>query len=297
MNLAYIMRPYLYRDILVKEMRKEFKVDVFSYLKEISNPENYDVIYVEGVNGESLKASQLSLIKKLIIFTTGVEIYQAKMDRLNWNVVDRLCFLSKHQLDYFKMRWGDRCKPKHLSVLPLPCPHEHFLLRKKPVRNNKVALIANITDRKGTYQIPRFLRMFPKMEIHHLGEVCLYGDPVREFVRWKLAKDGNSNRYFWQKHIDFSKVNNWLEDKAYIWLPTISEGFNRAVMEGMCKGLMPIVRRFAGSDDIWMQEFLYDEMSEIPKIMEKKYEPEKYRNYVVEKYHPSKIMEKFKTFL
>lgn len=296
MKIAYVNRQYLYRDILVKEMRKEFKVDVSNYFKEVRNPENYDVVYVESLNGNSLEASQLSL-KKLIVFTRGVGVYQAKLDRLNWGNIDRICFLSRHQLDYFKARWGDRCKPKHLSVLPLPCPYEHFPLRKKPVKNNKVALIANITDRKGTYQIPRFLRMFPELKIHHLGEVCLYGDPVREFVRWKLDKDGNSNRYYWQKHIDFNQINGWLEDKTYIWLPTISEGFNRAVMEGMCKGLMPIVRRFAGSDDIWMKESLYDEMSEIKSIIKKKYEPEKYRNYVKEKYHPSKIMEKFKTFL
>ncbi len=296
MKLAYVSRQYLYRDILIEEMKKEFKVDVFSRFEEVKNPENYDVVYIESIGGESLQASHLSL-KKLIIFTRGVGVYQAKLDRLNWGNIDRLCFLSQHQMDYFKTRWGDRCKPKYLSVLPLPCPYKQFALRKNPVRNNKVALIANITDRKGTYQIPRFLRMFPELEVHHLGQVCLYGDPVREFVRWKLDKDGNSHRYHWQKHIDFNEINNWLEDKAYIWLPTISEGFNRAVMEGMCKGLMPIVRRFAGSDDIWLKESLYDEMSEIKGIMKREYKPEKYRDYVIERYHPSKIMEKFKTFL
>ncbi len=296
MKIAYVSRQYLYRDILIEELKKEFSVDVFNSFKEIRNPKKYDVVYVESIGGDSLEASQASL-KKLIIFTRGVGLYQAHLNRLNWDNINRLCLLSEHQLDYFKRRWGATCKPKHLSVLPLPCSYEYFPLRKKPVRNNKVALIANITDRKGTYQIPKFLRMFPELEIYHLGDVCLYGDPVREFVRWKLEKDGNSNRYHWHKYIDFSKINNWLEDKTYIWLPTISEGFNRAVMEGMCKGLMPIVRRFAGSDDIWMKESLYDEMDEIKDIIKQPYESQKYRDFVIERYSPDKIAKIFKTFI
>jgi len=272
-------------------MYYKFKLTLINSLSR-----NYDIVYVESIGGESLEASQVSL-KKLIVFTRGVGVYQAHLNRLNWENIDRACFLSKHQLNYCQRRWGEVCKPKHFSVLPLPCPYKHLSLRKKPVKNNKVALIANITDRKGTYQIPKFLRMFPELEIYHLGTVCLYGDPVREFVRWRLEKDGNSNRYHWQKYIDFSKINSWLEDKTYIWLPTICEGFNRSVMEGMCKGLMPIVRRFAGSDDIWMQESLYDEMDEIKGIISKPYEPKKYRDFVIERYSPDKIIKIFKTFI
>lgn len=297
MRIAYISRRYLYCDILIEELRKEFKVDQFNYFREVKKAENYDVIFIESIGGDSLEASQRKL-KKLIIMTRGVGVYEAKVDRIKWGNVDRLVGLSKHQVDYFKRRWGKKgCDPKNYGVLPVPAPLKEFPLKRDKRVNHSVALVANITDRKGTYQIPEFLERFPKLHIHHLGKVCLYGNPVREFVRWKLEKNKNTDRYHWQKHISFEEMNKWLEDKTYIWLPTISEGFNRSVVEGMCKGLKPIVRHFAGAEDIWMTESLYNRMDEIEKIINAPYEPERYRKYVDDRYNVKKIVKIFKEFL
>lgn len=297
MKILYLSRAYLYRDIIVKGLRGEgHHVDAYDWIHEAKNPKDYDFVYVEAIDKNALETAAKG-VKRLALFTRGVEVYEASLYKLNWVNIDRLVFLSQHQVDYFKMRYGHQFKPKAISVLPLPCPYKYFPMRKNPTRNNKVALVANITDRKGTYQIPRFLQMFPDLHIYHLGEICKYGNPVAEFVRWRLERDGTANRYHREKHIPFADMPKWYQDKTYIWLPSISEGFCRAVMEGMCEGLMPIVRRFAGADGIWTQESLYDEMSEIPKIIEKEYTPQKYRDYVIEKYSPDKIIEIFKTFL
>ena len=141
---------------------------------------------------------------------------------------------------------------------------------------------------------------FPDLHIHHLGKVCLYGNPVTEFIRWRLERDGNADRYHYTKHIDSNNLNDWLEDKTYIWLPSISEGFNRSVLEGMCKGLKPIIRHFAGAERIWPEEYLYDRMEELQDIVVScltPYEPEKYRDYVKEKYGADKVFEIFKKFM
>ena len=299
MKILYLSRQYLYRDIIVKELKKiGHHVDVYEYIKEVGDLKRYDFVYIEAMDESILRVAKIG-VKKLVLFTRGVEVYESGFDKLNWSNIDRLVFLSQHQGDYFKRRYknSDWYKPKAISVLPLPCPHEYFPIKNNLVKNNKVALVANVTDRKGTYQIPRFLQMFPYLHIYHLGRVEKYGNPVAEFVRWRLEKDGTANRYHREKKIPFENMKKWYQDKTYVWLPTISEGFNRAVMEGMCVGLMPIVRRFAGADSIWMKDSLYDEMDEIPEIIKKEYKPKTYRDYVIERYHPDKIIEIFKTFL
>lgn len=296
MKIAYVSRPYHYCDLLIERLRKEFEVERFNIYGGIKEPNDFDVLFVEHIGKESLEASQVKH-KDLMIYTRGVGVYEASLNRINWDNVNWLLALSEHQMDYFKRRWGQTCKPKHLGVLPIIAPLDKFTLKKNKEVTNKVALIANITDRKGCYQIPEFLEMFPNLEIHHLGKVCLYGNPVAEFIRWRLERDGNTSRYHYTKHVDFNNLDSWLEDKTYIWLPSISEGFNRSVLEGMSKGLKPIVRHFAGAEKIWSEESLYDTMEEIADIINLPHRPEQCRDFVKERYGADRVFEIFKQFI
>ena len=288
-RLAYISRQYIEQQCFVNGLKKYFDVEDYRHWYEVKDPNSFDIIMVEtdwGVVSQRIKH------KNLIVLTKGMDVYVGKLRNTTWENINWFFTLSKHQLDYFKTRW-EKCNPKNTGIVPVIAPLEHFILRKDPVQNNKVALIANITDRKGTYQIPDFLLMFPDLVIHHLGSVELYGEPVREYVRWRLEKDGTADRYIWQNHIPQDQVNDWLEDKTYIWLPSISEGFNRAVLEGMCKGLKPIVKRFAGADDIWMKESLYDKEDEIRAIIEAPYQPKEYRKFVKDRYNVDLVIDNF----
>ena len=92
-------------------------------------------------------------------------------------------------------------------------------------------------------------------------------------------------------------MSQWLEDKTYIWLPTIGESFGRAVLEGMCKGLKPIVRRFPGAEALWPPEYLYDTVDEIKTILNKPYNREEYRDWVINKYGIDKIINKFNEYV
>ena len=293
MKIAYVYRPYLYSNLLTEGLiKKGIDVISFKHFKEIKNPENYDVIYIESIGADAIIASKIGH-KNIIVLTRGVGVYESRIDRIKWCNIKTLFFLQQHQLDYFKRRWGNIKIPMKLGILPIPAPLKQFTLRKDKNITNKVALIANITDRKGTAYIPDFLQMYPDLTIHHLGQVCLYGNPVREYVRWRLKRDGTANRYFWKKHIPQKDLNNWLEDKTYIWLPSISEGFCRALIEGHSKGLKPIIKNYAGAETIWDNTFLYDRLDQIKRILDLPYEPERYRDYIDNKFNKEKVAEIF----
>ncbi len=297
MKIAYVSNPYPYAMLLVKGLiNKGIETHYFKRFEDLKDPENYDVLYVESIGGDAIGASRIGH-KNLIVLTRGVGVYESRIDRVMWKNVKTLLFLQQHQLDYFKIRWGDMKIPMKLGVLPVPAPLKEFTLRQDLRPTNKVALIANITDRKGSAYIPDFLQMYPNLEVHHLGQVCLYGNPVKEYVRWRLERDGTASRYFWKRHINRGRLNDWLEDKTYIWLPSISEGFCRALIEGHSKGLKPIIKNYAGAETIWDNAFLYDRIDEIKRILELPYEPERYRKYVNNKFNKEKIAEIFLSYV
>ena len=277
-------------------MKPRHSADRFLLYKDVKDPHKYDCIFVEGVSSDAIEASQ-DEHRNLMIRTTGVEVYEGAINRVIWENVAVLFTLSQHQIDYFKRRWESvGCTPRGYGILPVAVISKMFTLRK-PVLNKEVALVANITGRKGIDQIPEFLRRHKEYKVHHLGKVCAYGSPAMEFVRWAVERDGNANRYLHQGIRPFAQMDRWYQGKSHLWLPSLQESFSRAILEGMACGLKPIIRYWAGAEKIWPNEFLYNDVSEIGKILELPYEPEKYRAYVEDKFNLESIVDKFEEFI
>jgi glycosyltransferase involved in cell wall biosynthesis len=80
-------------------------------------------------------------------------------------------------------------------------------------------------------------------------------------------------------------VNSWLQDKHYIVSTSICEGHPVGLLEGMACGLKPVIHNFPGAKDIFPSEFLFNISEEFcGQILSDKYEPQKYRKFVEEKY-------------
>jgi hypothetical protein len=274
LKIAYINRKE-YGKYFAQRLREYFEVDEFEHYEQC-HPENYDCIFIEYIGVDAINASKQKH-KNLIIRTHGLEIYQTNCDEVNWENVTLLT-MSKAQEDIFKSKFKGRPK---FGLLPCTAMPEKFNLRTE--KNNKVALLGNITGRKGEDSIPDFLLKYPDKHVYHIGEVCLYGGSVDEYVKWRVKRDGTSDRYHYEGKRDFSDINKWLDDKSYIWLPSIAEGYPRVIMEGMLKGLCPIVRRYNGSQDTFGSNWTYDTLDEIQKIFDSEYTPELYRKWILEK--------------
>ena len=296
MKIAYIHteRPTQYHDEFFAAMKSRWDTTRFEDYDLISNPDAFDNLFVEFAGGNAIKASQREH-KNLIIKTHGVEVYECNLNLINWINVNWLLTLHHHQLSYFNKRWPN-CHPMNQGVTHNQCLPDIFSLRRKP-RNNNVAMVQNITSRKGEDQIPEFLLMYPKFHIHYLGKVCKYGNPVWEYVWWRLEKDGTKDRFHYQKILNFDFMSNWYEDMTYLWLPSIQEGHSRVVLEALCKGIKPIIRNHAGAKELWKHEFIYTKLEEIKPMLEGKYEPNNYRDYVINKYGVNRILDELEKYL
>lgn len=297
MKLAYVLgSDSAYRDEFFAGLKLQYGADKYYNTDNIKQIDKYDIIFVEGIGKNAIKASQLEH-KNVMIRTTGVELYVSKVHHVYWPNVKWLLAYSQYQIDYFKEVWcARRCEAQNYGVLPQVALPEKFLLKTQNHPDN-IAVIANITGRKNLQEIPVLLERYKTKKVFHLGKVCAYGAPIMDYIRYRTRRDKVTNRYFYQKIIDYGRVDNWLNQMNYIWLPSIQESFNRSICEGMLKGMTPIIKHFGGAETLWPSEFLYDNVSEIGSILRKKVDVKKMRQYVIDRYGINKILERFNKFI
>lgn len=300
MKIAYITgrNPKIYHDALYAGIKTRWSADRFARFADISSPEDFDCIFIEGTGESAIEASKKEY-PNLMIRTSGVEVYESNLHHINWTNVKWFLAYSQHQIDYFKSYWGSRptCEAKNYGILHPVALLDRFRIQKRPPEDNAVALVANITGRKGITQIPQFLLEYPDLHVYHLGKICKYGNPPMDFVRWRTQRDGTADRYHYLKIINGGQMPGWYQGKKYLWLPSIQEGFSRSISEGMCSGLKPIIRHWAGAETLWPTDHLYDTLDEIQEILDLPYEPKKYRAFVEERYSLGNILNKLEQFL
>ena len=78
-------------------------------------------------------------------------------------------------------------------------------------------------------------------------------------------------------------ISHWLEDKHYIVSTSIVEGRCRGLLEGMARGLKPVIHNFPGAGHVFPQQFLFNISEEFcEQILSDNYEPYRYRRFVEE---------------
>ena len=185
---------------------------------------------------------------------------------------------GEHLGQWVTENWGQTPKEK-ISVFPSAIDTDYFPMRKNPEKNNKIAVVSQVHWRKGTQLIPEILQAIPEnYRIYQIGGIVnsdCWNYLTSELRRLKLI-----DRYLYEGTTD--NVPKWLEDKAHFILPTYTEGLPRACGEAMSMGLRPMIHHYRGAEKQWPEEYIWCKPEEVAEMLKSKYEPEKYRNFIVE---------------
>ncbi|OQY10904.1 MAG: hypothetical protein B6I29_00420 [Marinitoga sp. 4572_148] len=125
---------------------------------------------------------------------------------------------------------------------------------------------------------------------------------VEKDKRYKLHVAGNVQEFMYQVHLNhmvkemnlednvifYGWVDNmeeWWEDKNYLLSTSVDEGHPYNILEGMAKGLKPIIYNYYGSKNQWPNELIFNTVDEaINIILKDNYNSNYYRNFIENNY-------------
>lgn len=284
MNILYIDNNSAYHriDMLDEELaRLGHRVERVGKF-DAEKARRADAVWVEMATGNAMAASWGDFDAPLIVRLSAMEIYRSKLHNINWERVRIFLTSGQHLKDYFLGYWG-KLPPDRIRVIPTGIPMSAFPMRQGKA-SAKIAAVSQVHWRKGVQLIPDVLRAIPtKYRIDLIGKIVDHD--AKNYLNWRIEKLGLEHRF---SRVKFKWPRNelvqWLHGYIYLLHPSYTEGMPRAVNEAMACGLMPLVHRFRGADALYPKWCIWDNVEEIPAILEREVNPQEYRQYITEHY-------------
>ncbi|SDD76934.1 Glycosyltransferase involved in cell wall bisynthesis [Sporomusa acidovorans] len=250
-----------------------------------------DIIWLEWGNESTIVATQYPGIKNKKVFVRihGYEVFTDMPAKINWSVVNKLIFVAEHKREVFFQRFGMSISKEKTCVIRNGIDIDKFNFTKGKEKNKNIACIGNINYRKG---IDLLLQFFYEL-IQNDSEYRLFIRGDYQDLRYQMAIDTMLQELQLQDKVIFvdrvDNLNNWLKNMSFIVSSSIEESFHYSVGEGMLAGLKPVIFAWRESRDIWPSEFIFKNSFEFRKIiLDNSYEPECYRQFVIDHYSLTK---------
>lgn len=255
-----------------------------------------DIAWFEWCDELVIYASQLESIYncKIICRLHSYEAFTNNIKQVRWDRVDQTIFVANHIKNYVEENSSiiqTRC-----VVIPNSVNIEKWQYKKRK-HGNKVAYVGYINYKKGPQlllqSIFAMVKVNPKVEIHVAGDFQDARD-VLYFNQMIKEKNLQKNFYF---HGWIEDLDTWLEDKNYLICTSILESQNMSIMQGMAKGIKPLIHNFVGADSIYPKSLLWTTLDDLVELKETDYISDEYRNYIKENYSTNYINNKYTSLI
>jgi len=257
-----------------------------------------DVIWVEWASNEAVVASYLKKpSKKLFIRLHRYEAFEFYPFLIKWENVDKVVFVSnfmKEVLEDRKIKIGSEKSKVIYNGVDL----DRFDFKQRENGYN-IGWVAYIIPRKNLHMTLEIIRKLVEKDeryvLHIAGDFL---DLMYERYIKHLIKAANIEKnvilYGWVD--DMAK---WWDDKNYLLSTSMHEGHPYNIMEGMAKGIKPIIHNFDGAEELYDKQFLFSNIDEaVEKIVTGQYNSSYYREYVEKKgWTLEKQIEEFKNLV
>lgn len=247
--------------------------------------EESDICWFEWCDELAVAGSRQPLAQKRIMICRlhSYEIFTHCIHLMNWQVIDQTIFDASHIRDYVLER-VPALHESHTSIIPVGLDMAKYTFAdRKP--GFHIAYVGYINHKKGpmlllhafkaihdrdpryklfiagTHQEARF-----QLYLHHMVKELNLSDSV-QFDGWQANLDG------------------YLEDKDYVLVTSPLESQHVSVMEGMAKGIKPLIHHFWGATALYEHDFLWSSIDQlVERVVEEEYTSSRYRSYIEEHY-------------
>jgi len=220
--------------------------------------------------------------KPVVCRLHGFEVFTELPQQINWNVIDKLIFVANHKREIFNKRLPHVQVDQ--TVIRNGVVTDKFNIPENKVNTKKLLLLGHINYRKGLTLLIQFYNELLKRD----PEFHLYIRGDWQDFRYKMAVMTMVEELKLYDKITFVEgwiddLNAWVADKSHILSFSLEESFHYTIGNGMAAGLKPVIHAWNESREIWPNEFIFNDVQSFLDIMlDKTYEPERYRSLLFE---------------
>jgi len=214
-----------------------------------------DVVFFEWTSHLLVAATHLPKTCGIVTRLHRYEMYQW-VDKINWEVVDKIIFVSEAKRREFLGRYPDQ--ESKTAVIPVGVALDKFKPGSKQFAGD-LGILCHLTPRKRVYDlIMTFYELIQESPDFHLhiagGPHIVHGDYYEALhtivqdlqIEDKVTFYGNvTDTWNWYHKIDIFISNSY------------SEGLQVAPMEAMASGCYCLSHRWAGADELFPEENLF----------------------------------------
>lgn len=256
-----------------------------------------DLAWFEWCDDLAIYGSKLAISKskKLLCRLHSYEAFTEYPGNVTWENVDKIIFVSRYIRDFLTEKLHlDKCKsiviPNGIDI------NKYTFSERKP--GFRIAYVGYINYKKGPMLLLHaFKAIYDKNQNYQLYIAGQFQDD-RDilYFRQMIKEFGIERNVFfegWQDNLDA-----WLEDKNYILCTSLLESQNISVMQGMAKGIKPVIHNFVGAKTIYGSNYVWNTIEEAVRMIEDiNYHSADYLNFVRNNYSLDREMTALRNLL
>jgi len=232
------------------------RVNQFLYYNDLKKfMAGNDVVFFEWASELLIAASHLPKVSGIVTRLHRYEMYQW-VNRVNWNVVDKIILVSEAKREEFIVRFPDQ--EAKTIVIPEAVPLGKFQAKPKPFGGD-IGILCHLTPRKRVYELVlTFYELLQQKKDIHLH---IAGGPNPAFEDYYYALQSVVADLGIQEKVTFygnvKDTWNWYHNIDIFISNSYSEGLQVAPMEAMASGCYCLAHRWRGADELLPQEYLF----------------------------------------
>lgn len=246
-----------------------------------------DTVWIEWANELAVKlTNELPLLedKRTICRLHSYEAFAGYASAINWDRVDDLIFVADHIRDQVLRQAPQAAHSTRTHVVPNGIDLERFPLTER-TRGKNLAFVGDINYKKGPmlllHAFSELVRQDPEYRLSVAGRI--------QDQRYRLYFDQMLKEMGLQRQVRFDgwvdDIAAWLEDKQYLVSTSVLEGHPVGIMEGMARGLKPVIHNFVGARQIYDDRFIWNTIPEfVQMILADEYDSISYRAFIEERF-------------